>query len=153
MLLWLAALGFALPSARLTPHKPALSMWANWLYLSSLLRLCIVQGVICCRCCFAYLFGGRGFVFLFCLPLKGLCNCHLRHQLQLSSAFGYCPSSGIAQPWGEGACMRGHTAVRKGLGAPQGWALGFHNQGCWEVCCHKGLPAEAELHKLLDNLC
>lgn len=66
MRLWLAALGFALPSARLAPHKPALSLWANWLYLLSLLRLCIVQGFICCCCCFAYLFGAG--VLIFFLP-------------------------------------------------------------------------------------
>lgn len=109
---------------------------------------------------------GQGFCFSFCLPLRGLCNCHLRHQLRAQQCFwalsqlGNCTtlrrgrlgaeaalagSLHAGTPWGD--------AAGRGPGAPQGRALGFHNQGCWEVCCRRGLPTEAELHKLLDNLC
>lgn len=68
---------------------------------------------------------GQGFWSSFCLPLKGLCNCHLRHQLRLSGAFGHCPSLGIAQPWGGGGWAlrrpRGcHGAMLRGGGRGHG---------------------------------
>lgn len=51
------------PSARLAARKPALSLWANWLYLLSLLCR---AGVCLCCCCFAYRF--RAGVLFLCLP-------------------------------------------------------------------------------------
>jgi len=155
----------ACPSARLTPHKPALSLWANWLYLSSLLGLCITQGVIRCCCCFAYLFGA-GVLFFFSPPSPGpLClspQASIRAQRcsWALSEFGDSTALGRGR-LGAGAAPVGSLRVRTPRGDAAGTGpghrgdelRGFCNRGCWEVCCRKGLPVEAELHKLWDNLC
>lgn len=67
MFSWLAALGFALPSAKLTPHKPVLNLRANLPYLSSLLRFLPCAGgyLLLLLLCLFVCSRGFGFVFAF----------------------------------------------------------------------------------------
>lgn len=82
------------PSARLAVHKPALSLWANWLYLLSLLYCARVYLLLL----LLYLFvRGRLFVFLFAFLSGASAIVPLSMSTGLGGDFGHCPSLGCGQ--------------------------------------------------------
>lgn len=141
------------PSARLAAHKPALSLWANWLYLLSFLCCARVYLLLL----LLYLFvQGRLFVFLVSLPLRSLCNCPLSMSTGLGGDFGHCSSLGCGQGrlW---AAWFSRVPRGAALGSPWGCARGPGTMGLCSGVLQAGLPeacgpAGARLHKVLGNL-
>lgn len=131
------------PSARLAARKPALSLWANWLYLLSLLCR---AGVCLCCCCFAYRF--RAGVLFLCLPSsQGLPRFPLEPKQGWAVILGTDRDFGMQPEEAQAAkCTRPWDA-REGRRC----AVGFCRQGC---CClqPRRLPAGARLRNLCSVL-
>lgn len=131
------------PSARLAARKPALSLWANWLYLLSLLCR---AGVCLCCCCFAYRF--RAGVLFLCLPSsRGLPSFPLELKQGWALILGTARDFGMQPEEAQAAKCTGTWDARE----ERHCAVGFCKQS---YCClqPRRLPAGAWLRNLCSVL-